>query len=116
MYGKILLTTRPTEGQPDPPSLEYKKTVYPGAQLVITDRWWRFYRNEKFQRVLPEALQLGAALLVPLAALAVTQTGQANGGPWWDLIGIGFGSETIRDILTGSPEQSGAPAQQAPTK
>jgi hypothetical protein len=112
--GKLL--PWPVEGQPDPPPLEYKRTVYPGAQLVSSDRWWRFYRNEKFQRVLPEALQLAAALLVPLAALAVTQTGQANSGPWWDLIGIGFGSETIRDILTGTPEQSGAPAQQPPTK
>ncbi len=129
-YGKHLKTKPPTppqagqgqpeQGQPEqaqlePPVLEYQRTVFPGAQDINRDRWWRFYRNEKFQRIMPEALQLGAALLVPLAALAVSQAGQA-GGQWWDLIGIGFGSETIRNILTGTPEQSGAASQPSPPK
>ncbi len=49
----------------------------------------------------PQALQLFAALLVPLAALAVTTAGEGASGRWWDLVSLGFGSETIRNILTG---------------
>jgi len=100
----------------EPARLEYKKIVSPLAQDLNSDSWWRFYRSERLQRFMPEALQLAAALLVPLAALAVAQAGQANGSHWWDLIGIGFGSETIRNILTGSPEQSSTPAQQSSPK
>src|SRR5450755_1061501 len=114
--GKLLTVTNPVQGQPPPGVLEYKKSVSPGAPDATSDPPWRFYRNEKLQRIMPEALQLAAALLVPLAALTVDQAGQANGGHWWDLIGIGFGSETIRNILTGPPEQNNAPPQQSPMK
>lgn len=115
-YGKLLTTPADGEGQTEPVALTYDKTVFPGAQDVSSDRWWRFYRNEKLQRIMPEALQLAAALLVPLAALAVSQAGQSTSGQWWDLIGIGFGSETIRNILTGTPEQNSPPAQASPAK
>lgn len=57
----------------------------------------------KAERFFPEALQIGAALLVPLAALAVTQSEQGTTGQWWQLIALGFNSEVIRGILTGNP-------------
>jgi hypothetical protein len=82
-----------------------RKVVRPGERAHHKkdrlERWlWR---------PLPQALQLFAALLVPLAALAVTTAGEASSGQWWDLVGIGFGSETIRNILTGpqSPASGG---------
>ena len=64
--------------------------------------------------MVPEALQLGAALLVPLAALAVTQAGEGSSGNWWDLVGVGFGSEMIRNILTAAPPQAGPSTPTAP--
>jgi hypothetical protein len=63
------------------------------------------HRKDKWERWVwrpaPQALQLFAALLVPLAALAVTTAGEGASGRWWDLVGLGFGSETIRNILSG---------------
>jgi len=56
----------------------------------------------KAERIFPEALQIGAALLVPLAALAVTQSEQGTTGQWWQLVALGFNSEVIRGILTGN--------------
>lgn len=56
----------------------------------------------KAERIFPEALQIAAALLVPLAALAVTQSEQGTTGQWWQLIALGFNSEVIRGILTGN--------------
>jgi hypothetical protein len=53
----------------------------------------------------PQALQLVAALLVPLATLAITTAGEGTSGRWWDLLTLGFGSETIRNILTGREGQ-----------
>jgi hypothetical protein len=73
----------------------------------------RMDKNEKRWNYLPEALQLFAALLVPLAALTLTTTTDSATGRWWDLIGVGFGSETIRSILTG--RQSPAPSQPPPS-
>ncbi len=84
--------------------------VTPEPQENRSYRWWH-PKSEQFQRFTPEALQLGAALLVPLATLAVTQSGEVNSGNFRDLIGLGFGSEAIRGILTPTPEQSGGSAQ-----
>jgi hypothetical protein len=67
-----------------------------------------------WDRYFPEALQLGAALLVPLATLAVTQADQGISGRGWELLGVGFGSETIRGILTGKPQQTDAAPAAAP--
>jgi hypothetical protein len=47
--------------------------------------------------------QLSAALLVPLATLATTTIG-GGAGNWWELIAIGFGSDTIKSILVGRQE------------
>lgn len=57
---------------------------------------------EGAERVVPEALQIFAALLVPLAALAFTQSEQGTTGQWWQLVALGFNSEVIRGILTGN--------------
>jgi hypothetical protein len=63
------------------------------------------YRNDLWDRhvwrPLPQALQLVAGLLVPLAALTATTTGDGGSAQWWELVSLGFGSETIRSILTG---------------
>ena len=81
------------------------ETVPSGGYIFAKNGFWVFQTGR-------EALQLGA-LLVPLATLAVTQAGQGSGGSWWELLRVGFDSETIRDILTCKPEQSSAPAQLA---
>ena len=77
----------------------YAKVVQPKELSVHKkedrEKWFRFW----FQTV-----QMLAALLVPLATLAVATAGEPSTGRWWDLVGIGFGSEAIRNILTG--EQS----------
>ncbi len=80
---------------------------------VVVPRERTHHKKDRVERwlwrPLPQALQLMAALLVPLAALAVTTAGEPAAGQWWDLVGLGFGSETIRNILTGpqaSPEIS----------
>ncbi|MBV9266282.1 MAG: hypothetical protein JO061_08960 [Acidobacteriaceae bacterium] len=87
--------------------LIYRKTITPRSGVrAQRDKW------ERYRALAPEALQLGASLAVPLATLAVTTAGQAASGRWWTLVGIGFGSETIRAILTGAPSQSVPPAVQ----
>jgi hypothetical protein len=89
------------EIQIDPQIIErqYQKAVEPteltSRQKEVRDRRYRF----GFQ-----AVQMLAALLVPLATLAITTAGDATAARWWDLVGIGFGSEAIRNILSG--EQS----------
>jgi hypothetical protein len=108
-YKGELVKKQSAEGQPAP-TLEYTRTIRPQAKpRKFRDGWW-VLRSE---RVFPEALQLGAALLVPLATLAITQAGQGSSGSWWELLGVGFGSETIRAILTGKTEQGAVPAQTA---
>lgn len=49
-----------------------------------------------------EAVQLGATVLVPLATLAMTTASGATVGYWWELIGIGFGADTLKNIIAGS--------------
>lgn len=110
-----LVTGKGVAGQ-QAATIQYKRTIRPRARagdLTDRSRWWRWWgwSAERLELIFPEALQLGAALLVPLAALAVTQANQGSSGRWWELLGVGFGSETIRAILTAKPEQSGAPTQ-----
>jgi hypothetical protein len=82
------------KNQPDAPLVEYKRTI----RLSNRGLDW----GNRLERIIPEAVQVGAALLVPLATLAVTQADQGTSGRWWELIGVGFGSEMIRSILTGA--------------
>jgi hypothetical protein len=56
--------------------------------------------NEKWLRFGFQTLQMFAVLLVPLVTLAMTTAGEPATGQWWDVIGLGFGSEAIRNILT----------------
>ncbi len=62
--------------------------------------------QEKLGRFWLEMFQLIAALLVPLAALGYTTVGSGNDSSMWSLIAIGFGSDTIRNILVGREESS----------
>jgi hypothetical protein len=55
--------------------------------------------KEKWARTWLEASQLAAALLVPLAALASTTLNGGSVGQWWELVVLGFGSDTIKNIL-----------------
>jgi hypothetical protein len=71
-------------------------------------------RSSHVRRVAAEALPLLATLLIPIAALAVTQSDQGTTGRWWELIGVGFASETIRGILEGKSEPGVASSQAAP--
>jgi len=87
---------------PGPVSLDgsvlYRWKISPGqGSRTQPDRWEKW-----IWRHAPQLLGLCAALLVPLATLAITTTtGDVSSSHWWDLVGLGFGSETIRNILTG---------------
>lgn len=56
-----------------------------------------------------ELVQLVATLLVPLATLASTTAEGATVGHWWQLVGIGFGADTIKNLITG-PQGAQPPA------
>ncbi|UWZ82589.1 hypothetical protein [Occallatibacter riparius] len=62
-------------------------------------------RKDSVRRVIFETFELGAVLLVPLCALAISTADQNTTGFWWQLVGLGFGSDTIRSVLSG---QTGA--------
>ena len=62
--------------------------------------------QERWSRASLEAFQLVAALLVPLATLASQSINEASIGNWWQLVAIGFASDTIKSILVGRPESS----------
>jgi hypothetical protein len=62
----------------------------------------RTARKDIMTRTLSETLELFAVLLVPLCALAVSTADQGSSGHWWQLLGLGFGSDTIRNVLSGS--------------
>jgi hypothetical protein len=56
-----------------------------------------------------ELVQLAATLLVPVATLASTTSNGATVGHWWQLIGIGFGADTIKNLIAG-PANAPPPA------
>jgi hypothetical protein len=62
--------------------------------------------NEKWARAWLEMFQLSAALLIPLATLSSTTINGGSVGHWWELVAIGFGSDTIKSILVGRQESS----------
>jgi hypothetical protein len=53
-----------------------------------------------------EAVQLGATVLVPLATLVIATASGASVGHWWELVGIGFGADTLKNIIAGSSNAS----------
>ena len=65
--------------------------------------------QEQWARGWLEVFQLVAALLVPLATLASQTVNEASVGNWWQLIAIGFASDTIKSILVGRQESSSNP-------
>jgi hypothetical protein len=48
--------------------------------------------------------------LVPLAALASATLNGGSTGHWWALVALGFGSDTIKNILVGRDEPASPPA------
>ena len=73
----------------------YSKVVRPQERLHN-----RKDRREKWLRFGFQTVQMFAVLLVPLITLAMSTAGEPASGSWWDLIGLGFGSEAIRGVLT----------------
>lgn len=57
--------------------------------------------QEKWARAWLETVQVAATLLVPLATLASTTLDGSGGANWWELIAIGFASDTIKNALVG---------------
>jgi hypothetical protein len=92
-------TVEPTaqkNNEPSLPSYPYRTIVQPRRR---EQDWGNFV-----ERIVPETVQLLAALLVPLVTLAITQADEGTSGRWWELIGVGFGSEMIRSVLTGKSD------------
>lgn len=85
------------------------KPWYKVAEPVISSR----RPKEKWARAWLETVQVGATLLVPLATLATTTLGGSGGANWWELIAIGFASDTIKNALVGTSAgtPAGAPRQ-----
>ena len=65
--------------------------------------------RENWQRSWLELTQLAAALLIPLATLASTTLSGGASGRWWELVAIGFGSDTVKNILVGKDESQSSP-------
>lgn len=59
---------------------------------------------EIWSRFRIELVQLGAALLVPMATLASSTISGATTAHPWELIAIGFGADTIKNILVSRSE------------
>ncbi len=71
--------------------------------------------RENWQRSWLELTQLAAALLVPMATLASTTVGGGASGHWWEVVAIGFGSDTVKNILVGKDDSPGS-TQRGATK
>jgi len=67
------------------------------------------HSQETWTRAGLEVLQLAAALLIPLATLASTTLGGGGFAHWWELVAIGFASDTIKSILVGRQDSSTGP-------
>ena len=72
------------------------------AELATTPNW-RLRR--KLTRGLFETAQLAATLLVPLITLAST-TARGSQSNWWTLVGLGFGADTIKNLLVDKNDAS----------
>jgi hypothetical protein len=57
--------------------------------------------TENRQRFMLEVTQVGAALLVPLATLASNTVSGGTASHWWEIVALGFGSDTIKNIIVG---------------
>ena len=97
-------------------SVNFYNSLAEPIPLASSDNWptmvvrprldWR--GKENWQRFSLEVTQLGAALLVPLATLASTTISGGSSGHWWELVAIGFGSDTIKSILVGKDDSQHA--------
>ena len=65
--------------------------------------------KEKYARTILEMAQLAAALLIPLVALASSTVNGGGEGRWWTLVGLGFGTDTIKTIITGKDDSPATP-------
>ena len=88
-------------GEADDASQWPKRRVFLRTSSAWRENWLRFRL---------ETVQLLATLLVPLVALASTTLNGGSTGHWWALVAIGFGSDTIKNILVGRDEPASPPA------
>jgi len=65
--------------------------------------------KEKYARTVLELAQLAAALLIPLAALATSTVNGGGDARWWTLAGLGFGTDTIKNIILGKDDTAAPP-------
>jgi hypothetical protein len=72
---------------------------FPSITIKSTPNW---RGREKYARTILEIAQLAAALLVPLAALASSTVTGGGEGRWWAVAGLGFGTDTIKNIILGN--------------
>jgi hypothetical protein len=91
-----------------------KPVALQGGDDSAGSRWFRTVqsihasrrRKEKWGRLVLEVFQMTAALLIPLATLASTTLSGGGSAHWWELVAIGFASDTIKSILVGRQESS----------
>jgi hypothetical protein len=81
---------------------------FPTISVTPTPNW---RGKEKYARTILEMAQLAAALLVPLAALASSTVNGSSDGKWWTLVALGFGTDTIKNIILGKDETATSPAK-----
>jgi len=81
---------------------------FPTITVTPTPNW---RGKEKSARTILEIVQLAAALLIPLAALASSTVNGGSEGKWWTLVALGFGTDTIKNIISGKDETATSPAK-----
>jgi hypothetical protein len=74
---------------------------FPSISVVSTPTW---RGKEKYGRTILEIAQLAAALLIPLAALASSTVNGGGEGRWWAVAALGFGTDTIKNIILGKDD------------
>jgi hypothetical protein len=83
-----------------------KPGEFPSMKVSPQPNWTL---KEKYARTILEMAQLAAALLIPLAAFASSTVNGGGEGRWWTLVGLGFGTDTIKNIITGKDDSPATP-------
>jgi len=77
------------------------KIQFPSVTVIPVPNW---RGREKYARTILEITQLAAALLIPLAAIASNTLTGGGEGRWWTLATLGFGTDTIKNIILGKDD------------
>jgi hypothetical protein len=79
---------------------------FPYVKVMPAPNWTL---RERYARTILEMAQLAAALLIPLAALASSTVNGGGEGRWWTLVVLGFGTDTIKNIISGKDDTPAVP-------